>query len=165
MPYFRHIILLNVLLLSVFGTEMTPESVQTNSGSLPMLSVTGLRPVTIWACFSMSESVNDFVAQSRPHCSRVALSVTQVTSRTALSPAQEVIKQSTNSHNHIHTQLCMIQLSGYGFIGILAEVIIRIVLVVQSQLCWVETFTTPGTSHFITKTLSSPFNSAGRCNN
>ncbi len=43
----RHIILLNVLLLSVSGTEMTPESVQTNSGSLPMLPVTGLRPATI----------------------------------------------------------------------------------------------------------------------
>lgn len=152
-------------------SEMTPESEQTNSGSLPMLPVTGLRPATIWVYFCMSESVNDFVSQSRPHCSCVALSVTQVTCRTDLSPAQEVIKQSTNSHthtvslSHTHTQLHMIQLSSYGFIGILAEVIIGIELVAHSQRCWVETFTTPSTSHFITKTLSSPFNSTSRCNN
>ena len=153
-------------------SEMTPESVQTNTGSLPMLPVTGLRPATIWVYFCMLESVNDFVSQSRPHCSRVALSVTQVTCRADLSPAQEVIKQSTNSHTHTHTgsladthtQLHMIQLSSYGFIGIRAEVIIGIELVAHSQRCWVETFTT-STSHFITKTLSSPFNSTRRCNN
>ena len=155
---------------------MTPETVQTNSGSVPMLPVTGLQPATTWVCFCMSESVNDFVSQSRPQCSSVALSVTQVTCRTDPSVAQEVIKQSTNSlslslslslflsHIHTHT-LHMIQLSGYGFIGILAEVIIGTELVAHSQQCWVKTFTTPSTSHFITKTLSSPFNSAGRCNN
>ena len=84
-------------LLSVFGSEMTPETVQTNSGSVPMLPVTGLQPATTWVCFCMSESVNDFVSQSRPQCSSVALSVTQVTCRTDPSVAQEVIKQSTNS--------------------------------------------------------------------
>lgn len=68
------------------------------------------------------------------------------------------------THTHTHT-LHMIQLSGFGFIGILADVIIGIALVAHSLRCWVETLTTRSTSHFITKTLSSPFNSVSHCNN
>lgn len=56
----------------------------------------GVMPkTTIKVCFSMLESVKWLAPQSRPHCSCVVLSLTQVTFTTDLSSAQEVIKQST----------------------------------------------------------------------
>lgn len=64
-----------------------------------------------------------------------------------------------------HTGLRLIQPSHCSFIGILAGVIIGTVLVPRSQQCWVETFNTPSTAHFITKTLSSPFSRVRSYNN
>lgn len=62
--------------------------------------------------------------------------VTLVTCRTDLCPAQEVIKQSTNSLSHTyHLSHHMIQLENCSFIAILVEAIIRIVLAAFSQQC------------------------------
>lgn len=145
---------------------------QTNPGPVPMLPVIGLQPASMYVCFWTSESVNDFVSQSRPPCSSVVLSVTQVTHghwSQASSGSNKAVNKPTHTHSytllHTHTQLHMIQLSSYCFIGISAEVIMGKLLVAHSQLCWRETFTTPSTSHFITKTLSSRCNGAGRSNN
>lgn len=93
----RHIILLNVLLRSVFGDDTR---VSLNKRWQPSHALSqGIRRTTIWVYFCGSPNVSAVVPN---WTSGVDLSLRQVTPTTNLGPAQEVIKQSTNSLFQTH---------------------------------------------------------------
>lgn len=79
------------------GAEMTPRSAQTNKQTPSSCCLSwGYGHLLFYPFLHVTKC--KWLARWRPLRVSVALSVTQVTCRTSLSPAQEAIKQSTNSH-------------------------------------------------------------------